>query len=90
LNGDPAQQYVTAVGVLVRLGWLASTHVDHWRPGRVDCLERMAQGNLAKVTTAMTYFRQWADRRGLMPSETAYVARTRDRRPLRFSVSGRK
>jgi hypothetical protein len=26
--------------------------------------------------------------RGLVPSETAYVARTRDRRPLRFSVSG--
>lgn len=23
-----------------------------------------------------------------MPSETGYVARTRDRRPLRFSVSG--
>jgi hypothetical protein len=60
------------VGLLVRLRWLASTHVDHWRPGRVDCLERMAQANLAKVTTAMTYFRQWADRRGLVPSETAY------------------
>ena len=26
--------------------------------------------------------------RGLKPSETAYVARTRDRRPLRFSKSG--
>ncbi len=27
-------------------------------------------------------------RRGLKPSETAYVASGRDRRPLRFSVSG--
>jgi len=83
-----AQQYVSAVDVLVRLGWLAPTHVDQWRQGRVDCLERMVQANLSKVTTAMTHFRQWADQRGLVASETAYVARTRDRRPLRFSLSG--
>jgi hypothetical protein len=83
-----AQQYVSAVDVLVRLGWLAPTHVDHWRQGRVDCLERMVQANLSKVTIAMTYFRQWASRRDMVASETAYVARTRDRRPLRFSVSG--
>ena len=83
-----AQQFVTAVDVLVRLGWLAPTHVDQWRQGRVDCLERMVQANLSKVTTAMTYFRRWAGGRGLVASETTYVARTRDRRPLRFSVSG--
>lgn len=83
-----AQQYVSAVDVLVRLGWLAPTHVEHWRQGRVDCLERMVQANLSKVATAMTYFRRWASRRGLVASETAYVARTPDRRPLRFSVSG--
>jgi hypothetical protein len=83
-----AQRYVSAVDVLVRLGWLAPTHVDHWRQGRVDCLERMVQADLSKVATAMTYFRRWADGRGLVASETAYVARTRDRRPLRFTVSG--
>jgi hypothetical protein len=32
-------------------------------------------------------FCRWAQRRGLVPSETGYVARTRERRPLRFSVS---
>jgi hypothetical protein len=83
-----AQDYVSAVDVLVRLGWLAPTHVDYWRQGRVDCLERMVQANLSKVTTAMTHFHRWANERGLVASETAYVARTRDRRPLRFSVSG--
>jgi len=36
----------------------------------------------------MRYFRGWARDRGLRPSETAYVARTRDRRSLRFSESG--
>lgn len=83
-----AQDYVSSVDVLVRLGWLAPTHVDHWRQGRVDCLERTVQANLSKVTTAMTHFRRWANEHGLVASETAYVARTRDRRPLRFSVSG--
>jgi len=31
--------------------------------------------------------RQWAQNRGLNPSETDYIARTRDRRELRFSAS---
>src|SRR6266702_1415646 len=35
----------------------------------------------------MAEFRRWARARGLQPSETAYVARTRDRRALRFSAS---
>ena len=36
----------------------------------------------------MAVLRRWATERGLRPSETAYVARTRDRRTLRFSRSG--
>ncbi|MGH2844203.1 MAG: DUF2293 domain-containing protein [Solirubrobacteraceae bacterium] len=36
----------------------------------------------------MGSFRGWARVRGLEPSETAYVARTRDRRLLRFSKPG--
>jgi hypothetical protein len=83
-----AQRYVSAVDVLVRLGWLAPTHVDHWRQGRVDCLERMVQASPSKIVTAMTCFRRWADGQDLVASETIYVARTPDRRPLRFSVSG--
>lgn len=82
------QQYVSAIDVLVRLGWLAPPHLDGWRQGRAECLERVVQANLHKLSTAMRLLRRWAERRGLTPSETAYVARTRDRRPLRFSVSG--
>lgn len=82
------RQYVSAVDVLVGLGWLAPSHVDAWRQGRVECLERTVQANLSKVSTAMQLFRRWARGRGLAASETAYVARTRDRRTLRFSVSG--
>jgi hypothetical protein len=82
------QSYVSAIDVLLRLGWLAPTHVDLWRQGRVECLERMVQAGLGKQSTAMRTLRAWAIRAELTPSETAYVARTRDRRRLRFSVSG--
>jgi hypothetical protein len=82
------QPYVSAIDVLLVLGWLAPTHLDEWRQGRVQCLERVVQASLPKLATAMRAFRRWAQRRGLVPSETGYVARTRDRRPLRFSISG--
>ncbi len=82
------QKYVSAIDVLLGIGWLTSSHVDRWRQGRVDCLEREVQVNLHKLTEAMRLFRQWARTSGLTASPTAYVARTRDRRPLRFSVSG--
>ena len=82
------QRYVSAVDVLLRLGWLAPTHLDLWRQGRVECLEGTIQAGLGKQSTAMRALRTWALERGLAPSETAYVARTRDRRALQFSVSG--
>lgn len=81
-----AQNYVSAVDVLLGLGWLAPSHLDEWRQGRVPYLERVVQANLSKVSTAMAEFRRWARERDLIPSQTAYVARTRDR--LRFSASG--
>src|SRR5262249_29710250 len=50
--------------------------------------EPITQVNPSKVTTAMAELQRWAQDRGLKPSETDYVARTRDRRQLRFSVTG--
>ena len=79
---------VSAIDVLVGVGWLPSSEVDRWRQGRVPTLEAAAQVDPNKLPTAMQYFRDWARDRGLQASETAYVARTRDRRPLRFSESG--
>ncbi len=79
---------VSPIDVLVGLGWLRPQAVDVWRQGRADDLERLAQANLHKLSAAMAVLRRWAAERGLRPSETAYVARTRDRRPLRFSRSG--
>jgi hypothetical protein len=81
-------RYVTAIDVLVGLGWLPPARVDEWRQGRVPYLEAAANANLSKISTAMKTFRRWAEDNGLKPSETAYVARTRDRRPLQFSKGG--
>lgn len=80
------QQYVSPIDVLLGLGWLAPSHLDRWRQGRVPYLEQVIQANLGKVSTAMAEFRRWAQAGGLTPSETIYVARTRDRRQLRFSA----
>jgi hypothetical protein len=82
------QGYATPIDVLTGLGWLAPVRVDEWRQGRLPALEAGVQGNLSKVSDAMADFRRWALDRGLVPSQTEYVARTRDRRQLQFSVSG--
>ena len=82
------RKFVTAIDVLVGVGWLEPRRVDEWRQGRVDYLERVVVASLGKISTAMQCLRLWAKARGLEPSETAYVARTRDRRPLQFSKSG--
>lgn len=82
------RQFVTVIDVFVGVGWLTPSRVDEWRQGRADCLERAAQANLSKLSAAMKLFQRCATSRGLAPSETAYVARTSDRRPLRFSASG--
>lgn len=81
-------KYVTAIDVLQGMGWLTPSHVDLWRQGRVRCLENEVQASLGKISVAMALFRRWARSKGLKPSETGYVARTRDRRTLQFSVSG--
>jgi hypothetical protein len=80
--------FVTALDVFLGLGWLTPSSEQAWRQGRTPYLERVVTANLSKISTAMRYFRAWARRRGLKPSETAYVARSRGRTTLRFSKSG--
>lgn len=81
--------YVSAIDVLIGMRLLAPTHHDAWRKGRVDFLERMIQGNLKKISLSMALFRRWAQAKGLKPSETRYVRRTRGGTlDLQFSLSG--
>lgn len=83
-----ARQYVSAVDVLVGIGWLDPGALKRWRQGQVAYLEEVLQTNLPRISEAMRLFRSWAAAKGLKPSETAYVARTPARQTLRFSKSG--
>jgi len=42
------RKFVTAIDVLVGVGWLESRRVDEWRQGRVDYLERVTVANLGR------------------------------------------
>jgi hypothetical protein len=81
--------YATPIDVLMGLGWLAPARVDEWRQGRLPALEQGVQASLPKISGALADFRRWAREGGLVPSRIEYVARTRDRRRLQFSVSGK-
>ncbi len=82
------RRYVTAIDVLVGLGWLRPHQVDEWRQGRVDSLEQLIEVGSDNLSAALQLFRRWAQDRGLAPSETDFVARARGRQSLRFSMSG--
>ena len=82
--------FVTVIDVFLDLGWLAPSNEQAWRQGRTPYLEKVVTANLSKISTAMRCLQAWAHRRGLKPSETAYVARSRGRAKLRFSKSGKE
>ncbi|HYB28050.1 MAG TPA: hypothetical protein VEF89_15645, partial [Solirubrobacteraceae bacterium] len=46
------RKFVTAIDVLVGVGWLEPRGVDEWRQVRVDHLERVMVANLGKISTA--------------------------------------
>jgi hypothetical protein len=83
-----ARHFVSAIDVLVGIGWLDPEAVEHWRRGQIDHLEKIVRTNLPRISEAMKLFRSWATARGLSASQTVYVARTPRRQTLRFSRSG--
>ena len=83
------KQYVSAIDLLLGLGYLSPTILEDWRRGRIPYLEQRLQANLGKLSFAMQAFRQWALKNGLLPRETAYVQKaTSHTIHLRFSKSG--
>jgi hypothetical protein len=79
------RKYVAPVDVLVGLRWLPAASVEAWRRGRLSPLTKVLSVDDTKVATAFEYLTDWARQRGLQPSEAAYLAGTRDRRPLVFA-----
>jgi hypothetical protein len=82
------QNYVSAVDVFLRIGWLASAWLKDWQVGRIGCLEEGLQVNPQRLSEALALLRGWAERKGLLHSEAEYIARTPQRQALRFSRSG--
>ena len=83
-----AQHFVAPLDVLMGVGWLDASTEKRWRLGQIKSLEAATRANLSRISEAMKLFRAWATEKGLVASETAYVARTPQRQLLRFSVSG--
>jgi hypothetical protein len=83
-----ARHYVSPFDVLLGLGWLDPNSARRWQQGQIDCLESVLQSNPLRISEAMTLLRSWAVGKGLIASETDYVARTPARQALRFSRSG--
>ncbi|WP_315716345.1 MULTISPECIES: hypothetical protein [unclassified Bradyrhizobium] len=81
------QHYVSVADLFCDLGWLDASLLEQWRRGQVGSLEEVTRSGLPRIREAMTHVRAWALAKGLSPSETAYVAQTPSRRPLRFSRS---
>src|SRR5262245_21885399 len=82
------QNYVSAVGVFMRIGWLMLDPFKRWQQGRADSLEEGIQTNPARLSEALELLRSWATEKGLTATETPYVARTPERQALRFSRTG--
>jgi len=82
------KRLVSPIDVLVGIGWLDPARLDEWRHRRLPFLEAGVQTNPSKVSAAMRALHEWATENELKPSETAYVARSAGREPLRFSESG--
>jgi hypothetical protein len=80
--------FVTAVDLFVGLGWLALTHVDSWRQGRLASLESMLPVDSTRVADALDLFRRWAEAEGLTAEEVWRLSSARDHRQLQYSQQG--
>jgi hypothetical protein len=65
-----ARHFVSAIDVIVGIGWLDASAVERWRRGQIDCLEEVVGTNLPRSSEAMRLFQSSAAR-GLLASPTA-------------------
>lgn len=82
-----ARGYASPIEVFLGIGWLNPSTFKDWQLGRVDCLEAVMQVNPSRLSEALTLLRSWATGKGLIASETDYVARTPQRQALCFGES---
>lgn len=83
------QHYVSPLHIFIGIGSLQLRDIQGWKKGKIPYLEQVIQGNLGKISFVMKCFRSWAYRKGLKPSYTTYLAKTKiPKRELQFSKSG--
>jgi hypothetical protein len=75
------QRFVRPIDVLIGLSWLAQANVDRWVQGRAPSLDRCLGADPNKVPAALAALQNWAEDRGLRPSEADY-------RDLQFTADG--
>jgi hypothetical protein len=83
-----AQDYVSPIDILVRVGWLDVGALERWRRGQIDCLEGAVQVDVSRILEAWKMLQSWATARGLSASPTQYVAGHPQPQMLRFSRNG--
>lgn len=80
---------VAPVDVLVRADVLKQEHLEDWRQGRVDYLERVISGNLTRLSRLLRILSFHAHELNLVPSVTVYMRRGNGpHRRLRFTKTG--
>ena len=84
-----AKGYISMVDVLIELGRLSPQDYEKWRFRQVPFLERVIQGNLARLNVMLRAVQNNSARGRLKASYTAYMSWGKGaRRPLRFTKSG--
>ncbi len=86
-----SRHFVAPVEVFITIGLLERCDVENWRAGRIQYLEQVVKGNLAKAGRILRILRFHAHDLNLKPSMTVYKRKTAGGKvPLRFSKSGEK
>jgi hypothetical protein len=50
-----ARHFVSALDILVGIGWLEAQAAERWRRGQIDCLEEAVRANLPRISEACGY-----------------------------------
>ena len=82
------QGFVCFLDVLTGIGWVPAGLVTGWRQGRTEHLEAVAAVSPTRLVDALAAFHRFTRSAHLTPNEVAYLAATRDHRPLRFTADG--
>jgi hypothetical protein len=84
-----SQGYVTPIEILMGAGFLQYSHVNNWRKGIIQHVEKTIQAKPETINETMESFQSWAREKRLRSAQAAQLLRTKGpRTELQFSESG--